>query len=69
MNKDSFRNWKDSNETKEVFDYISIRREGLKEYLGNGGAADQYEYGVLVGKIRVLQEILDLTNEDLENDA
>lgn len=68
MTKDEFQNWKESAITQEILQHILQLIEEGKEELADMAGSDPIRDRYVVGKIRGLREILEISIEDPEGD-
>ena len=66
MTKDEFQNWRESAITQEILQYIHNLIEEGKEELADMAGSDPIRDRYVVGKIKGLREILDISIEDPE---
>ena len=64
MTKEEFQNWKESALTQEILQHIRELIEEGKEELADVAGSDPIRDRYVVGKIRGLREILEISIED-----
>lgn len=64
VSRDEFAQWRDSSVTKEVFQIIRNRIEDAKEILSVQAGLEPDQDRLLVGMIKALNEILEISYEE-----
>lgn len=69
MTKQEFLDWRRSEATQIIFDELEKRVYGMQQELGANAGIDPLQDRTKVGAIRALQDILEITAEDVSEDA
>jgi len=67
ITRDQYQGWRNNPVTREVFQILNERKENLKNLAISGVLANNaYEYGLIVGRFSEINDLQEMTFDDME---